>query len=313
MGMKTDENRFNEINALLEYQNRCLLLDIKPLIDGMFEFKIVRKKRKYDVILMNIHYNNESSNLVIPSIFNKIRPGLYICDRYDEIDFSNIESLPSYLCVRNKVLKRVKGNKVYNIGSFCFYKCSNLYEIDFPLLSSVHKCSFSMTNIKEFKAFYLTYIEKDCFLYTHLDLVNINKYIETYNKGASLRYGAKEVKIESISINYRWLKSMEHCGINMILSLFNINMGLRHFKNEKLLQFSLLEAEYLLKINIYKLSNIALFYYSYYDKPAQMQNIKINQSRTRRAYLLKAGLNNLNIEEYFDLEKQYFYGDNYKI
>lgn len=202
--MKTNELRYNQIQSLLQYQERCLLLNEKPYIDGIFGFKIVKKgkkKRKYDVILTEINDSYKCKILKIPSIFNKIYDNINLYDGYTFIDFGNIESLPNSLCMGLDFLSEVKGDNVYNIGHSCFFSCHNLIKIDFPLLNSVHHHAFFNTSIKEFNQPKVSYIEEEVFkLNSHIKEFIVDKMIDRSNDLFSID-SLKYFKVNSMKLS----------------------------------------------------------------------------------------------------------------
>lgn len=202
--MKTNQDRFNQIKLLEEYEQRCIFLNEKPYIDGVFGYKIVKKRnsKKYDVVLTDIFYDNLDSidTLIIPDIFNKIQSGFEFNFLPKVIDFGNIESLPNQLCKYNSLLKKVIGRKVYNVGYKCFYKCTQLTTIDFPLLNSVKMRSFEGTSLTEFIQPKVDFVNYSAFINTKtIKRFVVNKLID--NSYYKLCSGISLTNIVSITIN----------------------------------------------------------------------------------------------------------------
>lgn len=199
--MKTNEDRFNQIKLLEEFEQRCLFVNEQPYIDGIFGYKIKVKGRKYDVILTDIVYDNLESKdtLVIPDIFNKIQSDMELSRHVKVIDFGNIESLPYCLCIYNQALEKVIGRRVYNVGYKCFYKCKNLKKIEFPLLNSVKMRSFESTRLRKFIQPKVDFVNYSAFINTDtIKKFETNKLIDDSYKLSS---GIRLENVESIVIN----------------------------------------------------------------------------------------------------------------
>lgn len=236
--MKTNELRYNQIQNLLEYQKRCLLLNEKPYIDGIFGYKIVKKgkrKRKYDVILTEINDSYKCKMLKIPYIFNKIAKNIDLYDGYTFIDFGNIESLPNGLCMGLYCLSEVKGNNVYNIGNSCFFSCKNLRKIDFPLLNSVHHHAFFGTNIEIFSQPKVSYMEDEILaLNFKLRWFEVKK-LDTYNGKSLLQLKNLEfLKINTLILTDLSKYSNTNRCMNIIINNVYIknNLSFDAFKYE---------------------------------------------------------------------------------
>lgn len=233
--MKTNELRYNQIQNLLEYQERCLLLNEKPYIDGIFGYKIVKKgkkKRKYDVILTEINDSYKCNSLIIPSIFNKIDYKILLYYGYTFIDFGNIESLPNNLCQGLDFLKEVKGSKVYNIGVSCFFSCKNLTKIDFPVLNSVHHHAFFNTSIKEFNQPKVSYIEEEVF--------KLNGNIKEFIVDKMIDKSKDLFSIDSLKyfkVNSMKLSTLESIFVRSYYKISSIYLNVNHAYINSLLYF----------------------------------------------------------------------------
>lgn len=204
--MKTNNERFNQIKLLEEFQQRCICLNEQPYIDDIFGYKIKvkgKKHKKYDVILTDIKYEKLESKdiLVIPDIFNKIQSGFELKISVKVIDFGNIESLPYNLCYHNHILQKVIGKRVYNIGYKCFYKCTQLSTIDFPLLNAVKMRSFEETSLTEFIQPKVDFVNYSAFVNTKtIKKFVVNKLID--NSAYKECSGIRLTNVVSITINH---------------------------------------------------------------------------------------------------------------
>lgn len=258
--MKTNELRYNQIQSLLQYQERCLLLHEKPYIDGIFGFKIVKKgkkKRKYDVILTEINDSYKCESLKIPLIFNKISNDMDLQDNYNSIDFGNIESLPNSLCLALYYLKEVKGHKVYNIGHSCFFSCKNLRQIDFPLLNSVHHHAFFATNIEIFSQPKVSYIEDEILASNFkLKLLEVNK-LDTANENSLQLNSLEFFRINTLILNnfsmFVGCNKRMNIIINNVYIKNNLYFDVFKYESEQILD----EALEIFKYNLSKLSHLS--------------------------------------------------------
>lgn len=299
--MKTNQDRFNQIKLLKEFEQRCICLNEQPYIDGIFGYKIKvkgKKHKKYDVILTDIKYEKLESKdiLVIPDIFNKMQSDIKLQIPVKVIDFGNIESLPYNLCYHNHTLQKVIGKRVYNVGYKCFYHCNDLNKIEFPLLNSVKMKSFESTRLTEFIQPKVDFVNFSAFVDTNtIKKFVTNKLIdESYYKLCSI---IRLQNIESITINCfnvpNGLRVIGGCNLltlkELIIknyhfsSIYNIDFYLmpeyRHIRIKHLkymFKCSLNKCSYLSSVEkklLYKYSlSEVLLIIKYYDKNMNLPN-----------------------------------------
>lgn len=291
--MKTNELRYNQIQNLLEYQERCLLLNEKPYIDGIFGYKIVKKgkrKRKYDVILTEINDSYKCKILKIPSIFNKIYYNINLYEGYTSIDFGNIESLPNSLCMGLDFLSEVKGDNVYNIGHSCFYSCKNLRKIDFPLLYSVHHHAFFGTNIEIFNQPKVSYIEEEVFkLNSHLKEFTVDKMIyrskDLFNIDSLKYFKVNSMQLSTFESLFLYSYNKIYSGyfrINYAYINNDLYFDVFSFNSERVLDIILERFTYNIK-NAYNLSESEKnILYKYSSKEVEFVRTLYNNIKSNR-------------------------------